>query len=84
MSLGLRAEVELRLYWSRFESTFPNFMISSLVIIPVLLSKVILKLVVGDNGLLKSTRGDTDSVELDERGELVSDEVDTNNGVGAE
>ena len=84
MSLGLCAEVELRLYWSRFESTFLNLMISSLVIIPVLLSKVILKLVVGDNGLLKSTRGDIDSVELDERGELVSDEVDTNNGVGAE
>ena len=84
MSLGLRAEVELRLYWSRFESTFPNFMILSLVIIPVLLSKVISKLVVGDNGLLKSTRGDIDAVELDERGELVSDEVETNSGVGAE
>ena len=51
---------------------------------PVLLSKVISKLVVGDNGLLKSTIGDIDSVELDERGELVLDEVDTNNGVGAE
>ena len=59
-------------------------MMLSFVIIPVLLSKVISKLVVGDNGLLKSTRGDIDSVELDERGELVSDEVDTNNGVGAE
>ena len=59
-------------------------MMLSFVIIPVLLSKVISKLVVGDNGLLKSTRGDIDAVELDERGELVSDEVETNNGVGAE
>ena len=82
MSHGLCAEVELRLNWSRFE--FPNFMISSLVIIPVLLSKVISKLAVGDDGLFKSTRGDSESVELDERDELVSDEVETNSGVGAE
>jgi len=51
---------------------------------PVLLSKVISKLVVGDNGLLKSTIGDIDSVELEERGELVLDDVETNKGVGAE
>ena len=84
ISPGLWAEVELRLYWSRFESTFPNFIILSLDIIPVLLSKVISKLVVGDNGPLKSTVGDIDSVELEERGELVLDDVETNKGVGAE
>ena len=72
------------MYWSRFESTFPNFIILSLDIIPVLLSKVISKLVVGDNGLLKSTIGDIDSVELDEIGDSMLDEVESNNGVGAE
>ena len=72
------------MYWSHFESTFPNFIILSLDIIPVLLSKVISKLVVGDNGLLKSTIGDIDSVELEERGELVLDDVETNKGVEAE